>query len=339
MNLSTTSLTLTTLYDNYAATAAVQTRHGFACLVEADGRKILFDTGGDGAVLMANVKRIGVNLRDLRAVILSHAHGDHTGGLGAVLAVQSGIEVILPTSFADSFKKQIQAAGARIREVSGPERISPSVATTGEMGEQIVEQSLLVNTSNGLVVVTGCAHPGIVEIVMRAKELTGARIHLVLGGFHLGGVRESELRRILAELGRLGVEKVAPCHCSGDAFRRLANELYGADYVANGVGMVIRAGAEDEAAAPKKLNPADAARIFDYVAKKKGISRAEAEKLCHLYVCRGGCDWYKNRRDKETFDPTKLSDSDTQELERMIRETGFDLETAKRLIHLNICHR
>jgi len=242
MELSTTSVTLTTLYDNYLARPGLQTRHGFSCLVEADGQELLFDTGGEGDVLLANADRLGVDLKKVRLIVLSHAHGDHTGGLGAVLARNHNVDVWVLGSFPERIKRMVRSAGARLHEVGGPEAISPAVATTGEMGGWIKEQSLLVNTPEGVVVVTGCAHPGIVRIVERAGQLTGRKVHLVLGGFHLMGEPERRLRDILSVFRRLGVEKVAPCHCSGDRMRALAAAVYGKDYVANGVGMVVRVG-------------------------------------------------------------------------------------------------
>jgi 7,8-dihydropterin-6-yl-methyl-4-(beta-D-ribofuranosyl)aminobenzene 5'-phosphate synthase len=244
MDLSTGSLTLTTVYDNYATTRNVETRHGFACMVEADGRKLLFDTGGEGDVLLANARRLGLDLQEIDALVLSHIHGDHTGGLGALLSVHPKVEVWMPASFPPRFRNQVESAGARVREVTGPARIAAGVATTGEMGERIREQALMINTPNGLVVVTGCAHPGIVEIVERAKALTDRPIHLALGGFHLAGQSDSRLRRVLAAFKRLGVEKIAPCHCSGDRIRERAKELYSDDFLPNGVGMVVEIGKE-----------------------------------------------------------------------------------------------
>lgn len=336
MELKTTALVLTTLYDNYLAKAGLETRHGFSCLVEADQRKILFDTGGDGDVLLRNMKRLKVDPRQIQIVVLSHIHGDHTGGLDAVLAVNPYVEVVLPASFPSRFKAQVQSRGARLREVSRPERLSPAVATTGELGRHIIEQSLMVNTVKGLVVVTGCAHPGILLIAQHAKKLTRCKLHLVLGGFHLSSASEAELRRIIAELRRLGVERIAPSHCSGKNMRRLAQQLYGENFINNGVGAVIRIPAAKRP--DEKLNPADAGKIFDHVARAKGLSRAEAERLCHLYVCRGTCSWFTKQRDPRRFDPDTLSPAERQEIERLIAETGFDLPTAVRLIHLYICH-
>ena len=109
------------------------------------------------------------------------------------------------------------------------------MATTGELNG-IKEQSLIIATSKGLIVVTGCAHPGIVNIVKKAKELTGKDVYLAIGGFHLSGASQRTISSIIEELKALGVKKVAPCHCSGDLARRLFKEKFGEDYLEAGVG-------------------------------------------------------------------------------------------------------
>jgi 7,8-dihydropterin-6-yl-methyl-4-(beta-D-ribofuranosyl)aminobenzene 5'-phosphate synthase len=107
------------------------------------------------------------------------------------------------------------------------------------MGTDIPEQALVLEAAPGNVVITGCAHPGIVEIVRRARELHGPEVHMVLGGFHLGWTSESEIRTIIAELRDLGVDKVGPSHCTGDLAIRLFREEYGDDFVELGTGRVV----------------------------------------------------------------------------------------------------
>jgi 7,8-dihydropterin-6-yl-methyl-4-(beta-D-ribofuranosyl)aminobenzene 5'-phosphate synthase len=100
---------------------------------------------------------------------------------------------------------------------------------------------LALKTPEGLVLITGCAHPGIVSIVEKAREISGEdTVCLVVGGFHLGGEPPSRIKSIARELRLLSVQKVAPCHCSGDGTRRLFKEEYGVDCIECGVGRVIR---------------------------------------------------------------------------------------------------
>ena len=98
----------------------------------------------------------------------------------------------------------------------------------------------MIETPQGLVVITGCAHPGVVSIVRRAKELTGREVYLVLGGFHLGGTSEGKITGIVEDFQQLGVQRVAPCHCSGDVARRLFKEAYGEDFISAGVGSKLK---------------------------------------------------------------------------------------------------
>jgi 7,8-dihydropterin-6-yl-methyl-4-(beta-D-ribofuranosyl)aminobenzene 5'-phosphate synthase len=112
--------------------------------------------------------------------------------------------------------------------------------TTGEMGSSIVEQSLVLDTDKGLVIITGCAHPGIINIVGRTQEILPDReIYLCMGGFHLSGSSPSELSSIIQGFREMGVHKVAPSHCSGDKCRELFEEDYQEDYIHSGVGREI----------------------------------------------------------------------------------------------------
>ena len=199
-------------------------------------KTILFDTGGDSAMLLRNVRTLGIVPQDVDLVVISHVHGDHVGGLLGFLEENHDVTVYLPQSFPESIEDATRKAGAEFVAVHEPVEICKHVYSTGELGDWIKEQSLVIETSRGLVVITGCAHPGVVNIVRRAKELTGGEVHLVLGGFHLGGVSAAEIGRIVEDFQQLGVQRVAPCHCSGDVARRLFREAYGEDFIPAGVG-------------------------------------------------------------------------------------------------------
>ena len=117
--------------------------------------------------------------------------------------------------------------------------IFEQASSTGELGTSIKEQSLIIETDLGLVVITGCAHPGIVDIVRLAMELTGQHVYLVLGGFHLGSECKASILEIADEFQRLGVQRVAPCHCTGDLALQVLAEVYGDEFIKNGVGMIL----------------------------------------------------------------------------------------------------
>jgi 7,8-dihydropterin-6-yl-methyl-4-(beta-D-ribofuranosyl)aminobenzene 5'-phosphate synthase len=233
---------LTILYDNTAYDPRLTPEWGFAALVEYEGRTLLFDTGGDGPTLLGNAEALGTKLEPIEAIILSHEHGDHTGGLQALLDQGITPMVYVPAAFPAAIKNAIRHR-TELVEVTGPLEILPGVHSTGQMGSAIMEQGLVVETSEGPVVVTGCAHPGIVDMVRRASEILEGEIALVVGGFHLGNLGRGTLEGIIADFRQLGVRKVSPTHCTGATAIAMFATAYGYDYVKGGAGRVIVVGA------------------------------------------------------------------------------------------------
>ena len=233
------NISLTILYDNNPYHELLDAGWGFSCLIRGAERTILFDTGGNGFVLLNNMRQLGIRPQETDSVVLSHIHGDHVGGLFPLLRENPDVRIYLPDSFPADFKKCIEDQGAAVRPVSGPERICRDVYSTGPLGTGLPEQSLVIRTDRGLILVTGCAHPGITKIVEKAKALFCDDVLLVLGGFHLSGESGRSLQKIIARLTELGVQTVGPCHCSGDLARRLFREHWGDNYLDVGVGRVI----------------------------------------------------------------------------------------------------
>jgi 7,8-dihydropterin-6-yl-methyl-4-(beta-D-ribofuranosyl)aminobenzene 5'-phosphate synthase len=229
-------VTIAVTYDNNPYDDRLKTAWGFSCLVRLPERVILFDTGGDSSMLLHNMEQLQIDPREIEVVVLSHIHGDHVGGLGGILNQNSDVTVYLPASFPQSLKEEIKLFGAEVQEVHEPRELFDGVYTTGELNGGIKEQSLIVKTDEGLVIVTGCAHPGVVNIVRKAREIAGDKVYLLVGGFHLGGASASKIESIIDSFEQLEVERVAPCHCSGDNARRLFREHYGEAYVECGVG-------------------------------------------------------------------------------------------------------
>ena len=232
-------VTIAILYDNNPYDERLKTVWGFSCLVERGDLALLFDTGGDAPTLLSNMATLGLDPVEIDIIVLSHIHGDHVGGLGGILADNEKVTVYLPRSFPAGFKAQVKAH-AHLVEVQEPIEIAEGIHTTGEMGKGIPEQSLVLVTKQGLVVITGCAHPGIVSIVKRTKEITGGEVYLVMGGFHLGSASKAAIEGIFEDFRRLGVQKVAPCHCSGDLARSAFEKAYGENFVLAGVGRRLK---------------------------------------------------------------------------------------------------
>jgi len=237
-NESAKNVSIFIVYDNNPYKEGLKAAWGFSCVIRC-GKTILFDTGGNGTILLENMRMLNIDPKEIDVIVLSHIHSDHVGGLLKFLKVNHNVTVYLPKSFPEGFKEEIRRYGANVVDVNEPLRIFDGVYSTGEMGFWIKEQSLIIRTERGLIIITGCAHPGIVEIVKRAKELLKDNVLLVVGGFHLLGYNEGKVREIVSDLKSLGVKYVAPCHCSGDLARKVFKEVYGDRYINVGVGKVI----------------------------------------------------------------------------------------------------
>jgi len=233
-------ITITILYDNYIFSEGTKADWGFSCFIKGTEKTILFDTGTSGGTLFHNINKLKVNPKEVELVAISHIHGDHTGGLFSFLGKNNKVTVYLPVSFPDAFAKRVIKSKAKVVSVDEPVEICKNVFSTGEMGTRIKEQSLILNTSKGLVVITGCAHPGIVDIVKRAKEVIDKDIYIVFGGFHLLNKSEIEVKRIINQFKDLGVIKVGATHCTGDRAIKLFKQAYGDNFIQMGVGRVIK---------------------------------------------------------------------------------------------------
>ena len=232
------NLTITVTYDNNPCKQGVETEWGFAAFITGTERTILFDTGG-GRLLLDNMEKLSIEPNSIDVVVLSHIHGDHTGGLGSFLEKNSNVTVYLPSVFPKKFKDNVRDYGAKIVEVKESEQICENVYSTGQLGKLIKEQSLIIRTNKGLVVMTGCAHPGIAKIVNTAKDQIKDNILLVMGGFHLEWATKGSIEKIISVFKQLPVRYVGPCHCSGRKARSLFEKHFGGNYINIGAGKVI----------------------------------------------------------------------------------------------------
>lgn len=196
---------ITIVYDN-EANPGLRSGWGFSCLIEAK-EKILFDTGDSGKNLIYNLRQLNIQPESVVAVVISHNHWDHTGGLKEFSKLNNNAKVFHPKSF------------------SKPTEISPGVHSTGALGGLIKEQSLVVNTQKGNLVITGCAHPGLGNILQVAKKL--GKVYGVIGGFH-GFSDFQQLEDI---------ELIGPCHCT--RYSKQIREKYPQKFKQVKAGVVI----------------------------------------------------------------------------------------------------
>jgi 7,8-dihydropterin-6-yl-methyl-4-(beta-D-ribofuranosyl)aminobenzene 5'-phosphate synthase len=196
---------ITIVYDN-EANPGLKSGWGFSCLIEAK-EKILFDTGDSGENLIYNLRQLNIQPESVVAVVISHNHWDHTGGLKEFSKLNNNAKVFHPKSF------------------SKPTEISPGVHSTGALGGLIKEQSLVVNTQKGNLVITGCAHPGLGNILQVAKKL--GKVYGVIGGFH----GFSDFKQLE------DIELIGPCHCT--RYSKQIREKYPQQFKQVKAGIVI----------------------------------------------------------------------------------------------------
>ena len=230
---------ITIVYDNYGYDPAVRVSSGFACLVKTTTTTLLFDTGVHGPTLLYNLDQLGFIPEEISNIVISHIDFDHVGGLFTFLERNWETTVYVPRSFPSPFKDLIALHRAKVVEVVERKQICPDVETTGELGTWIKEQSLILRTERGVALIVGNAHPGIIDVIRKVKRLTKEKVWLVVGGFGLDGASPDELESIVKDFAQLGVEKVAPCHSSGDRARKLFQEKYKENYIESGAGRVI----------------------------------------------------------------------------------------------------
>jgi len=230
------------LFDSTAINPKFKTGWGFSCLIN---NHILFDTGSDGEALLNNLRLMNINLSDIHKIIISHEHNDHTGGLWKILENQQNIPVYICFGFSQAFKTKIELLKNEPIESQHFQEIDKNIFTTGEIkgfykGYFTPEQSLVLKTSKGLVIITGCAHPGIINIIkIVKKQFPQENIYLVLGGFHLGAKSKQEIETIVKNFQSLKVEKIAPLHCSGDNARKIFKKYYGNNFIDLKVGETL----------------------------------------------------------------------------------------------------
>jgi 7,8-dihydropterin-6-yl-methyl-4-(beta-D-ribofuranosyl)aminobenzene 5'-phosphate synthase len=231
---------VTLLYDNYVATEGVQSDWGFSCLIEGTEKTILFDAGTKLDVFLHNTKALNVDTKGVEIVVISHEHGDHTGALEYILSTNENVPVYHPISFSKAFVNSVEKAKGGSIPVTEPVEIAKNVFLTGELGDEIEETSLILKTGEGLVVITGCSHPGIVKILEKTKEIFDEDIYMVFGGFHLMNHSDEAVQGIIRRFRALGVLKCGATHCTGDRQIELFRKAYGEDFVSMGVGKVVK---------------------------------------------------------------------------------------------------
>ena len=232
--------TITVIFDNNPFLKELQTAWGFACLIEVEKTNLLFDTGVNGSILLSNMSKLDIHPEDIDLVFLSHFHHDHTGGLYDFLQSNSDVTIYYPQSFPPQLVESMKQSGANLVPISSFQRLQGNIFSLGELGGSIPEQSIAIRTSEEIVVITGCAHPGIIKILETAKSsFPKEKIYLAMGGFHLLHQTENELKSTVNQILKMEILNIGPSHCSGDAARQMFREIYKDNYIEIGAGKKI----------------------------------------------------------------------------------------------------
>ncbi len=229
MQVESMSFRIRILFNDQARQPDLATGIGFSALI---GDDLLFDTGNDGVTLLANMRILGIDPMGLSTIVISHDHWDHTGGLGDLLTVKPGITVYGCPGFGEELKRKITLNNGVFVSCSKYRQIRPGIHLTGELpgyykGTYLAEQAMILETESGISIITGCAHPGIVNIVDRViEQFPRKKIHSIIGGFHLKHHTEEELERVLDDLVERDIDLFAPMHCTGEkAIRTFSNRF------------------------------------------------------------------------------------------------------------------
>lgn len=228
---------LVIVFDNYKVDPCCEAAWGFSCFLPE--KRLLFDTGSSGSVLTHNMACLGITPEDLDLILLSHFHWDHTGGLFDLLSQDPKKRVILHSAFSSHFAREALRLGASVEWIDEAREIAPGVFTTGRLEGPVPEAGLVVRGEQGLALITGCAHPGILNMARAAVSLFGQPLVLVLGGFHLLNQSKKVILQIIEGLKQLGVRYVAPSHCTGDKARAIFADLYEDGFISIGAGKVL----------------------------------------------------------------------------------------------------
>ncbi len=232
-------VTIKVLYDNYVKDERFQADWGYSIYIEGLDREILFDTGTKPEIFGSNFRTAGIDAEKIDFLVISHEHGDHTGGIPVFVTFKKDIPVIIPESFSASFKKSMTGLELDPLLVNEPAMICEHLYTSGEFDYQIPEQALVLDTRKGLVVMTGCSHPGIVRMLSEIKSSFKKDIYMVFGGFHLMDKSESEMNEIIKGMKGLGIVKCGATHCTGAKQIKMFRDSFGEDYIELGTGNTI----------------------------------------------------------------------------------------------------
>ena len=273
---------ITVLYDAFGRDPTLQKDWGYAVFVEVSGKRILFDTGNNAEVLAKNAAAKSVDLARLDFVVMSHRHGDHMGGMSHLLSVNPKVRIYAPkegfgvygADLPSTFYRKDESLPAEQRYYDGkppdvmrfgsawpqanitlvdkPMVMAPGIHLISLVSDksgtlELRELSLAIETPDGMVIVVGCSHTGIDNIVKAATAIQ-PKIQLVVGGFHLLVAKDPDIEAIVTTLrDTYKVAYVAPGHCTGEPTFTALRKAFSERCLYAGLGGTIALGAAPRA--------------------------------------------------------------------------------------------
>lgn len=192
---------------------------------------VLFDTFGREDIFWESITRLKIDLTAIEHIVTSHDDWDHIDALAGILQKYPRLKVHICKNSAPALKETIQMNGGTLIEIEAATAITARIWSLGQMradtGRGIVyEQALVIKSANGLLLVTGCAHPGILNLIQKATQQFKETPYAIIGGFHLKDNSNETNTRIINKIKRIGVQKVCPLHCTGQTAQRIFKKIF-----------------------------------------------------------------------------------------------------------------
>lgn len=235
------SVKISIVYDNRCDDCRLKEGWGFSALIEYAGQKILFDSGGEEKAFFSNAKQLNVSYQELNYLLFSHKHADHISGFKELIQkLPLNTTLCVPKTFPRKLIKEARAWLGNVKVIRSFQMIAPHVYSLALRGGfWLYEQALILKTPQGLGIVTGCAHPGVVSLIQCAQKHLQEEIAFVLGGFHMFSAPVKKRAQFVEQLKKLKIQKIAPCHCSGDDLIQELQEAYGDCFCKVGTGTIL----------------------------------------------------------------------------------------------------